>query len=68
MENIKNNKGRRTELTQLKFKKRLKKHLIKKEDAKNNYALKSHGMPCSCSVCSHNKFKRSKIKINFLAD
>lgn len=50
-------KGRRNELTQLKWTKRLKQLGLKKEDG-NMFAFKSHGKSCSCSMCRNQKFKR----------
>lgn len=55
-----NNKGRRNELTQLKFEKRLKLYGVKKEDGKF-YCFKSTGKPCSCYMCSGQKYNR-KVK------
>jgi hypothetical protein len=54
------NKGRREELTQLKFKKRLKQLGLNKSEG-NFYCYKTNGKPCSCSVCSPKKYSR-KIK------
>jgi hypothetical protein len=56
------NKGRRQELTNLKFKKRLDQLGLKKSDG-NMYAFKSHGKPCSCCFCSGVKYKRSEFKV-----
>jgi len=66
------NKARRHELKILKYKKRLKLIKAPKECVKNpkatvngvphNYtAYRSHGAPCSCSVCSHQKYERAKV-------
>lgn len=55
---MKNNKGRRNELTQLKFKKRLDQLGLKKEDG-NLFCYKSTGKPCSCYMCSYRKFDRN---------
>ena len=55
------NKGRRNELTQLKYKKRLKLY-----NCKQWFALKSHGKPCSCSMCRGLKYRdvdRAKNKL-----
>ena len=60
---MENNKGRREELTKLKFKKRLKQLDLKKEDG-NLYCYKSTGKPCSCYMCSNDKYKRKKKKID----
>jgi len=54
------NKGIRQRKTRLKFKKRLKQMgLLNKEG--NFYCYKSNGSPCSCPMCSPNKYNR-KIK------
>lgn len=58
-----NNKGRRQELTMLKFKKRLKQLNLKVGEG-NFYAYKSHGKPCSCFFCKNKKYNRVKNKIN----
>lgn len=60
---MKQNKGRRNELKQLKFLKRLKNLQLTNKEG-NFYAYKSHGAPCSCWMCSNAKYKRSKEKIN----
>lgn len=61
-----NNKGRRNELTALKFKKRLKQIGMTIDDARkpenNLYVFKSHGKPCSCWACRGQKYNRSKEK------
>ncbi len=51
------NKGLRTIITNLKYKKRLKVLNIKGE----NYCFKQQGKPCSCYMCSPYKYNR-KIK------
>lgn len=54
-------KGRRQELTKLKFKKRLKNYGLLEdfETGKGNFfAFKSHGAPCSCAMCRGEKYKR----------
>lgn len=59
-------KGRRNELTKLKFKKRLSQVGLSMEDVykpKNNlWAYKSTGKPCSCYMCSGVKYDRAKEK------
>lgn len=50
-----NNKGRRNELTKLKHKKRAKKYGL---DPKKHYELKAQGKPCSCFLCSGDKYSR----------
>lgn len=57
------NKGRRNELKELKYKKRLAMYGLKRGDFT---ALKSHGAPCSCSICRSDKYRdkdRMKNKI-----
>lgn len=65
------NKGRRNELKQLKYKRRLKilapklyEKAVKnpKGDLFNMSGYKSHGKPCSCTVCSPYKYNRAKMK------
>lgn len=57
-----NNKGRRNELTQLKYKKRLKMYGLKPSD--QNKALKSHSVPCSCGLCRSEKYRDTKRQKN----
>ncbi|RNI26625.1 hypothetical protein [Rufibacter latericius] len=57
------NKARRHELKMLKYKKRLIKYGLKDGEGKF-YAFRSHGTPCSCSVCSHAKYIRAKEKLH----
>ena len=52
------NKGRREEIAKLKHKKRCKEMGI---DPKQNYCFKAQGKPCSCYLCSHDKYSR-KVK------
>ena len=57
-------KGRRTRLTTLKFKKRLRKMNLLGPGGKIEvgfYCFKNQGKPCSCPMCRHQKYKR-KIK------
>lgn len=66
-------KGRRNELTKLKFKKRLKTLGLKQETPKDYTCYKHQAKPCSCFVCSRknhgekakykHKFKLSKAQI-----
>lgn len=59
------NKGRRNELTKLKYKKRL--NIYKLDNG--HYALKSHGSPCSCGICKAEKYRdrdRQKNKKVFI--
>ena len=57
------NKGRRNELTKLKYKKRIKLFGIEEGKA---YVFKSHGAPCSCWACRGVKYRdvdRQKNKL-----
>jgi len=63
-----NNKGRRNELTKLKYKKRLRQLGLKDGEPNSNFhCFKSTGSPCSCEACSGDKYNRSqKHKNNYL--
>ena len=50
------NKGRRMELTMLRYKKRLKLHGF---PIGSLYCYKAQAVPCSCIFCSNEKFKRA---------
>lgn len=55
------NKGRRTELEKLKFKKRLKNLGLWNNNPNGKfYCYKTTGVPCSCYMCSHDKYKRNE--------
>ena len=54
----KSSKGRRNELTKLKYKKRLKQLGFKEGEGKF-YSYRSHGKPCSCFLCRNEKYKRN---------
>lgn len=54
------NKARRHELKMLKYRRRLKKYGIKEGPGKNLFAFRSHGAPCSCAMCSGDKYDRAK--------
>jgi hypothetical protein len=56
------NKARRHELKMLKYKKRLKQLGLKESPTSNLFAYRSHGAPCSCGICSYNKYKRIQKK------
>lgn len=56
------NKHRRHELKMLKYKKRLRNLRIKEKEGGNYFSFRSHGSPCSCEICSHDKYKRTKEK------
>lgn len=53
-------KGRRQELARLKMVKRIKNIPYIEEDMKNIYILKNTGTPCSCHLCSGEKFSRKR--------
>jgi hypothetical protein len=55
-------KGRRNELTKLKFKKRLKNLGLKQESPTDFICYKHQGKPCSCFMCSNKKYNRAKNK------
>lgn len=61
-------KGRRQELTKLKFKKRLNNLGLLKNGKPTEgklYAFKSHGSPCSCFVCQpKGKYRDNRPKNN----
>ncbi len=50
------NKGRREELTKLKYVRRCK---AMGYDPKKTYAFKAQGKPCSCKLCRNNKYVRT---------
>lgn len=52
------NKGRRQELTVLRWVRRLKAMKLDKR----YYAFKHQGRPCNCSTCSKPKYTRAKSK------
>lgn len=64
------NKGRRNELKQLKYRKRLKRMgqlnaesiASPKGENFNFIGFKNHSAPCSCIVCSHRKYNRARTK------
>lgn len=56
------NKHRRYELKMLKYKKRLRNLRIKGNEGGNYFSFRSHGSPCSCKMCSPNKYNRAKEK------
>lgn len=59
-------KARRHELKMLKYKKRIEKYGISHLPAECLYGYRSHGKPCSCSVCAQPKYDRAKErKANF---
>lgn len=64
------NKAERYRKKMLKYKKRLKQLGLHEKEGKF-YAYRSHGKPCSCCMCKHNKtrdYRNSKkniINLNF---
>jgi hypothetical protein len=56
------NKGRRNELRDLKWKRRLKNLGLIKEDKKSFICYRDQGKPCSCSICRNQKYNRAKSK------
>jgi len=61
------NKGRRQELTNLKFKKRLKLRGLKPMDGKL-YCFKTSSVPCSCAMCRGPKFRDHRSKSKKISD
>jgi len=61
------NKRERFIKKMLKYKKRLKIHGLKGTEGKF-YAFRSHGTPCSCSLCRDNKYKRNGSKEIIIVD
>lgn len=55
------NKARRQEVTDLKYKKRLRNYGLKKGQWT---ALKSHGTPCSCGICRDEKYRNTDRQKN----
>ncbi len=53
------NKGRRNEIEKLKWEKRLKNLGIPLEDKEKFTCYKSQGKPCSCNMCSSEKYDRN---------
>jgi hypothetical protein len=52
------NKGRRNELRDLKWNRRLKILGLKRIDPKDHIGYRDQGKPCSCVMCSFKKYKR----------
>jgi hypothetical protein len=64
---MENNKARRNEITKLKFKKRRKRLGLKQTSPTELIGYKHQAVPCSCWLCSQDKYKRNgrgKFKIN----
>ncbi len=59
------NKGRRNELTKLKFKKRLKQLGLKQTKPTDFICYKTTGNPCSCPMCQPHKYNRAKERKDF---
>lgn len=55
-------KGRRNELRDLKWKKRLKKMNLKRENPKDFICFRDQGKPCNCWLCKRPKYNRAKNK------
>lgn len=55
------NKARRHELKMLHYNRRLKKLRIIPGNG-NYFAFRSHGKPCSCGMCSYQKYSRAMFK------
>lgn len=58
------NKGRRNELRELHYKRRLLNYGIKDDSAGNFHAFKTTGKPCSCYACSQpeSRYNRSQFR------
>lgn len=54
------NKGRRNELRDLKWKRRLKNLGLKREKSRDYICYRDQGRPCNCSVCQKPKYNRKK--------
>ncbi len=50
------NKLLRHEVKMYHYRRRLVNYCIKEEPGANLYAFRSHGSPCSCSMCSYIKY------------
>jgi hypothetical protein len=57
------NKARRHELKMLKYRKRLRQLGLQEGPNRNFYAYRSHGQPCSCSMCRGEKYNRAAVRI-----
>jgi len=55
-------KGQRNELNQLKMKNRIRKYRNAAKNKRSTHRLKNHATLCSCSICSHEKYNRAKVK------
>lgn len=62
------NKGRRNELRQLKFKRRLKECGLTQKKKTDWICYKDQGQPCSCKMCAGEKFNRAKEKKDLIND
>ena len=60
------NKLIRNIVKSLKFKQRLKKLRLKTDDNINLWGYKTTGKPCSCKICSPNKYNRKNKHKNNL--
>lgn len=62
------NKGRRQEIKQLKFKNRLKRFGLKLNKATDWKCYRTTSTPCSCNMCSPQKYKRSDLQLVLRTD
>lgn len=61
------NKHRRHEVKMLHYKRRLRN--LKLKDGEGDFtAFRSHGQPCSCSVCRDEKYKRNEKHKKMIMD
>jgi hypothetical protein len=58
------NKGRRNELRDLKWEKRLKSKGLKREDPRDFICYRDQSTPCNCRICQKPKYKRTKFRYN----
>lgn len=56
------NKGRRNELRDLNWKRRLDSRCLKRTNPKDHILFRDQACPCSCSGCRGEKYSRSKQK------
>lgn len=64
MEKMNMNKGRRNELRDLKFKRRLKNLGLTSVNPKDYVCFRDQGKPCSCYMCSP-KGEKNKYKLAY---
>lgn len=58
------NKGRRNELRELKYRRRLRNYRLKDNGEGSYYCYKTTGNPCSCAICQQpeQNYQRAKQK------